>query len=405
MQALQSHKQLLQQYIFGHSSAIHFNKYSQAVLQKLSACHTQRIGMHVYKCSNACCNKMHYTYHSCGNRHCPNCGDLKREQWIIDRHSELLPTSYFHMVFTLPQQLRSVVMGNRIPLYDLLFKASTYTIRKLCADSSYLGAVPGIVSVLHTNGQDLSFHPHVHCIVTGGGVSAQHKWVAAKRANGKYLIPVSAMEKIYKAYYLAQLQSMHKAGVVQYDKEALQQIIDAVKNIKWNVYAKSTFAGPEQVINYLSRYTHKVAITAHRITAITDTHITFKYQDYADNHRQKLMTLTHEEFLRRFEQHILPHKFVKIRHTGFLSAANKTKRLSAIRAQLHLGKATPKVKIPITILAAMRYGINMLECPYCKQGTLQLQATYLYHNHQLVPIEDLRSRGSPKPIFKPTNTP
>lgn len=272
-------KQLLQTKIFNHPSAKQFNPYSQEVLKKLSDCHTAKLGMHVYRCNN--CAHQHYQYHSCGNRHCLNCGGLKREQWLQDRMGELLPTTYFHIVFTLPQQLRSIAMGNRKAVFNLLFEASTYTLRKLGQDEKYLGGTPGIISILHTNGQDLTFHPHIHCIVSGGGLSKDGKWKKEKRKNGNFLFPRRAMEKIFKGYFLDKLQVLFTSGKLEIaDETSFFKTLEEVQFIKWNVYAKAPFAGPRQIMEYLGRYTHKVAITSHRILEITDTTITFKYYDY-----------------------------------------------------------------------------------------------------------------------------
>jgi len=309
-------KSLLQRKIFGHASAQIYNAYSQHILKRLADCHTAGLGMHLYRCAS--CTHQHHQYHSCGNRHCPNCGGLKREQWLQDRMSELLPTTYFHLVFTLPQELRSIVMGNRRLLFTLLFEASTYTIRKLGMDKKYMGVTPGIVSILHTNGQDLTFHPHVHCIVTGGGLSSEGKWQVERRRQGNFLFPRRAMEKIFKGYFLDKIQQYHQQKLLKIEDENIfHELIRKVRFKKWNVYAKAPFGGPQQIMEYLGRYTHKVAISTHRIKAITDDSITFSYKDYQDKHKQKLMTLSHEEFLRRFEQHILPKGFVKIRHSGF----------------------------------------------------------------------------------------
>jgi hypothetical protein len=414
-QTLSELRILLQQKVFGHKAAQQFNNYSQAILGKLSACHTSKIGMHVYECGNANCSKQHVTYHSCNNRHCPNCGGLKREQWILDRHTELLPTSYFHLVFTLPAQLRSLCMGNRTVMFDLLFKASTYTIRTLCKEDRFLGAVPGVVSVLHTNGQDLNWHPHVHCIVTGGGVHAhkqrteivdddgvintltntKHTWINAKRNNGKYFLPKPLLQDMFRDKYLEELVQLYDDDKLKITEAELQLLVDELSAMRWNVHAKAPFGGPHQVIEYLGRYTHKVAITAQRIVSITDTHICFNYKDYADGHKQKQMTLTIEEFLQRFEQHILPNGFVKIRHSGFLSAAYKNDRLATIHEQLKLPAPTPKVKLPVVALAAMRYGADIAQCPHCSTGKLHLKATLVYYNFTLVNVKDLRARGSP----------
>lgn len=396
-------KQLLQQKIFANKASHTFNPYSQQVLQKLAGCHTAKLGKHVYGCTN--CGHRHTQYHSCGNRHCPNCGGLKREQWLLDRESELLPTTYFHIVFTLPQQLRSLAMGNRKSVFNLLFEASTYTLRKLGNDTKYLGGVPGIISVLHTNGQDLTFHPHVHCIVSGGGLSKEGKWQAEKRKNGHFLFPRRAMEKIFKMYFLEQLQSLFFSEKLQVEDENLfTKTIQEVRYIKWNVYAKRPFGGPKQVIEYLGRYTHKVAITTHRIKEITEEKITFRYKDYKDGNKQKEMTLSNEEFLRRFEQHILPKGFVKIRHSGFLSHQNKGERLAKICEQLNISAPPAKVQLPVSVLAAMRYGVDITQCPQCKTGKLELIATYINVAKEgicLVNAATLRNRGSPIKIPKP----
>jgi hypothetical protein len=393
-------KQLLQSKIFNHPSAKRFNLYSQNVLQKLSDCHTVRLGMHVYGCNH--CHHQHYQFHSCGNRHCPNCGGLKREQWLQDRMSELLPTAYFHIVFTIPQQLRSLAMGNRKAVFKLLFEAGTYTLKTLGKDEKYLGGILGIISVLHTNGQDLTFHPHVHCIVTGGGLSKEGKWITQKREKGNFLFPRRAMEKIFKGYFLAQLKALKTSENLKINNEKeFDKTIDEVQFIKWNVYAKAPFAGPEQIVEYLGRYTHKVAISTYRITKISDTEITFKYKDYRDKNQQKLMTLSHAEFLRRFEQHILPKGFVKIRHSGFLSHQNKTKRLESICAQLKIAAPKPKVELPVSVLAAMKYGIDITKCSICKIGALEWVATYVNVAKQgvhLVNAAKLQNRGSPKKI-------
>lgn len=395
-------KQKLQQNIFNHPSAKSFNTYSQSVLQKLSKCHTIKLGAHLYRCKE--CHHQHYQYHSCGNRHCPNCGGLKREQWLQDRMSELLPTTYYHVVFTLPQELRSLTMGNRKSAFNLLFEASTYTLRKLGQDEKYLGGTPGIVSILHTNGQDLTFHPHVHCIVSGGGIDKAGKWKKEKRANGNFLFPRRSMEKIFKGYFLEKLQLLFASQKLQVeDATAFESILQEVKFIKWNVYAKRSFGGPQQVLEYLGRYTHKVAITTHRILNISGTDITFKYKDYKDGNKQKEMILSHEEFLRRFEQHILPKGFVKIRHSGFLSHQNKTARLKGICKQLEIAPPPPKVKLPVAVLAMMKYGVDIGLCAVCKTGRIERVASYINIARigvELVDVATLRNRGSPQKLQK-----
>ena len=323
--------------------------------------------------------------------------------------SELLPTTYYHLVFTLPQELRSLVMGNRIALFNLLFEASHHTINTLAADKKWLGAKPGIVSILHTNGQDLSFHPHIHCIVSGGGINAAGEWVKEKRANGNYLFSKAAMAKAYRSFFIKQLQQLiKKKKLTIADVPAMEKAIEKLAGIRWNVHANVPFGGPEQILDYLGRYTHKTAITPHRIVEITQTSITFKYKDYADGKKEKLMTLSHEEFARRFEQHILPKHFVKIRHGGYLAHNGKNQRIAAIHEQLKLPAPMPKVIIPFGLQMLQRTGEDYTQCPKCKEGKMERIASYLQHNGVLVNVKELNrqrtnNKASP-PIKKPLNT-
>jgi hypothetical protein len=328
-----------------------------------------------------------------------NCGGIKKEQWIQDRMNELLPTTYLHIVFTLPQELRSLCMGNRTLLFNLLFEASHYTLTKLGKDAKWLGAQPGIISILHTNGQDLVFHPHVHCIVSGGGVTSDGTWVKEKRANGKFLFPRRLLEQEFKQYFLHRLSKLFFSGELKIqDENIFNEAILAVSAKDWNVYAKAPFGGPAQIVEYLGRYTHKVAITAHRITEITNDTITFNYKDYRDNSKVKLMTLSHQEFLRRFEQHILPRGFVKIRHAGFLTNRNKLARINKILTQLNLPKAKPKVVVPTPILLLIKTGTDITKCPKCATGKMIRIATFINVNGKMVNIDNInniKNRGSP----------
>jgi hypothetical protein len=396
-QSLNERRQLLQKNIFAHPSVLGFNPYSQAVLSRLSRCHTAAIGVHHYRCSNESCRHMHYQYHSCGNRHCPGCGGMKRDQWVEDRMGELVPTSYFHLVFTLPQELRSLCMGNRKLLFGLLFKSAHYTILTLSKDEKYIGATPGIVSILHTNGQDLTFHPHVHSIVSGGGVNVKGGWIKEKRANGRFLFPRRAMEKIFKGYFLEHVRKyITSKSLVFTSKEALENILSVAGKKKWNVHANAPFGGPAQIIGYLGRYTHKVAITARRILQIDDSQISFKYKDYLDGNKQKVMRLTHEEFLRRFEQHILPKNFVKIRHAGYLHAKNKMERIAAVCKELKLPAPMQKVYTPVALRFLLQTGRDVMACPVCGQGRMKLVKTLINHHGVLTDVAQLRNRGSPK---------
>src|SRR5699024_6900695 len=310
--------------------------YSQSVFRQLAHCRTANTGVHLLRCDDADCGHQHYQYHNCGNRHCPNCGGMKRQQWLEDKIADLLPTTYYHVVFTLPHELNSLIMGNRKELFSLLFESASYTLLKLAKDKKWLGATPGIISILHTWGQTLNFHPHVHCIVSGGGVKEDKdggiRWVKEKRRSGNYLFPGTAMQQIYKAYFLKRLRKMVARNKVKVtNKPATEYLLHEIGFKRWNVYAKRPFGGPGQVMEYLGRYTHKIAITAHRILEIDEAAqtIRFAYKDYRKRGTKEIhkeMTLSIQEFIRRFEQHILPKGFVKIRHYGYLRPHNQSKR-------------------------------------------------------------------------------
>ena len=361
------------QHIFNHACVQGCNAYSKNIFSQLHRCHTAAMGMHHYKCDDAGCNHIHQQYHSCGNRHCPNCGGLKKEQWIENLTAQLFPTGYYHVVFTVPHEFNSLILGNRKTMFTLLFEAASQTLLQFSGDEKYLGATCGITTVLHTWGQDLSFHPHLHCIVSGGGVKGNN-WVEARRKNKKFLFPVNAMKQVYKAIFLKKLRMLLTKGQLQTEGIAIEELIQQAGYKNWNVYAKAPFGNVAAVVEYLGRYTHKVAITKHRILCITENEITFKYKDYADDNKQKEMTLSIAEFLRRFELHFLPKRYVKIRHYGFLQNHGKTKRLNAVRATMHLQPLPPKVQVPVALRMLEQYGHDISLCPKCKQGKLILIA-------------------------------
>jgi hypothetical protein len=254
-----------------------------------------------------------------------------------------------------------------------LFEAASQTLLQFGKNEKYLGAACGITAVLHTWGQDLSFHPHLHCIVSGGGIKDK-KWVDAKRKNDKFLFPVNAMKKVYKAIFLKKLRLLLSKGQLLTAGIDADKVIQQAGYKSWNVYAKAPFGSVASVVEYLGRYTHKVAITKHRIVNIAGNNITFKYKDYADGNRGKEMTLELAEFLRRFELHFLPKRYVKIRHYGFLQNHGKTKRLNAIREQMQLQPLSPKVQVPVALRMLEQYGQDISLCPKCKQGKLILVA-------------------------------
>lgn len=289
---------------------------------------------------------------------------------IEDLTAGLLPTAYYHVVFTLPHELHPVILGNRKELFKLLFDAASQTLLQFGKDAKYLGATCSITAILHTWGQQLGFHPHLHCIVSGGGIDDDDKWVDAKRKNDKFLFPVKAIQAVYKAIFLKGLRLLIQKNQLQIKGIDTNKLITAAGFKKWNVYAKSPFGNVASVIEYLGRYTHKIAITSHRITGISESSVRFKYKDYSDGNQQKEMDLTRHEFLRRFELHILPKRFVKIRHYGLLQNHGKTKRLNAIRKQLSLGPLPCKVQVPVNQRMLERYGKDITLCPKCNKGKL-----------------------------------
>jgi Putative transposase/Transposase zinc-binding domain len=377
---------LLQQTVFAHPSINAFNPYSRAVFHKLKICHTAAAGFHRLRCDQQQCGHTHWQYHSCGNRHCPACGSWKKEQWIDSKVAELLPTAYYHVVFTLPHELNPLIMAHRKELFKLLFDAAAHVLLTLGRDPKYLGAETGFTSILHTWGQDLSFHPHVHCIVSAGGVK-DNLWVCEKRTNNKFVFPVAAMRKIFKGYFMQQLRAMFCNNQLSICDGDFNSLIKNIGFKKWNVYAKRPFGGPMQVIQYLGRYTHKVAITHHRIISVADNKISFRYKDYQDGDKKKIMTLSQEEFVRRFEKHILPKGFVKIRSYGFLRHYNKTERLALLRTSMKLPPAPPKVVLPVRLRLLEQYGKDISRCPVCDKGNM-------------VVIETIRPRYDHKIIEK-----
>jgi len=352
---------------------------SHAVLSRIQRCRTASLGYHAYRCTDSNCGAMQYVYHSCRNRHCPMCGNSKKEEWIEARMKELLPVKYYHVVFTIPHQLNSLVMGNRKAMFTLLFDAASYTLLKFAGDEKYLGAQPGIIAVLHTWGQQLTFHPHVHCIVSGGGIDKNKRWKEAVKAKHKFLFPAKAVQPVYRAYFLKQLQQHIDKGIITMSEEQhfhWLSLRTSLYDIDWIVDFREPMGGPAQVLEYLGRYTHKVAISNHRIKHIdADSNVTFEYKDYADEGKKKIMTLSGEEFLRRYQQHILPPRFCKIRHYGYLGNYRRKQRVNEVLQQMNLPQHAAPLKISMTIRIIEKYGTDGMLCACCKKAKLELLYT------------------------------
>ena len=267
-----------------------------------------------------------------------------------------------------------------------MFDASSQTLLQFAKDPQWLGGKCSITAVLHTWGQQLSFHPHVHCTVSGGGADENNRWIKAKRSNNKFLFPVVALNNVFKGMFLKGLRQLLQNETLQLQGIDAEKIIKQVGYKKWNVYAKSPFGTVANVVSYLGRYTHKIAITSHRIVSISEHSVLFKYRDYADANRPKEMRLSHDEFLRRFELHILPKRFVKIRHYGLLQNHGKRKRLNAIRKQLKLSPLLPRVQVPVTIRMLEKYGKDITLCPKCNSGKLML-IHIDYGGHETKPVK------------------
>ncbi len=333
------------------------------VLNAIAHCRTAYMGGHVDKCNNSSCNHVHISYNSCRNRHCPKCQTTNREMWIQARQNDLLPTTYFHVVFTLPQELNIFCIHYPKEMYNILFAASKETIETFGKDPKHLGGQMGMVSVLHTWGQNLSLHPHVHMIVPGVGITPAGYWKQAK-TQGKFLFPIKAMSIVYKNKFMEKF----KQFLVNTKQTIEPTLRKKLYYLNWVVYAKQPFGGPEQVIEYLGRYSHKVAISNHRIKAIREGKVSFSYKDYASGGTQKLMTLDATEFIRRFCLHILPPKFMKIRHYGFLASRVKLKlRMQQIQMGISIQNlVTPTIKE----IAKTKLNFDMETCPCCKTGKM-----------------------------------
>lgn len=324
------------------------NSWQSRTLYALAACRTHLLGGHIDKCSNPDCNHIHISYNSCRNRHCPKCQGHKREEWIEKRESELINAPYYHLVFTLPEELNHIALYKPKLLYNILFKITWSVIRDFAGNPKFLGAKTGMIAILHTWGQNLSLHPHLHCIVPGGGIS-HGKWKYA-RGKDKYLFPVKAMSKVFRARFM---EEMRKEICLTYQCEK------ALFAKKWVVYCKRPFWGASQVVEYLGRYTHKIAISNHRLKNLDNKSVTFLAKDYRHGEKPYLLKLSDHEFIRRLAMHILPKGFTRIRHYGILSSACKNKLLPVIEQQIGKPCCLPVRKTSMH-----------KRCPVCKRGTL-----------------------------------
>lgn len=311
------------------------------VMRAIEICRTADLGGHVDTCKQ--CGHEEISYNSCRNRHCPKCQSLAKKQWLSAREAELLEVPYFHVVFTIPSCLHELMRYNDRILYKTLFKAVSQTLLTIAADPKHLGAEIGFLTVLHTWGQNLMFHPHVHCVVPGGGLSADGtRWIPS-RAN--FFLPVRVLSRFFRSRFLRLLKDVRaKEGLVvgggEISEKDLRQLCRQARQNEWVVYSKPPFGGPRQVLDYLGRYTHRVAISNNRLVRIQDGEVAFKWKDYAKDNRQRVMRLSAHEFIRRFLLHVLPKGLMKIRHFGFLANRHRQKKLALCRQLLAMADPT-----------------------------------------------------------------
>lgn len=349
------------------------------VMSAIEVCRTAALGGHLERCDQ--CGYERNAFNSCRDRHCPKCQCLARAQWIEDRQSELLQCPYFHVVFTVPEEIAAIAYQNKEAVYGILFQTTADTLKTIAADPQHLGAEIGFFAVLHSWGQALQFHPHLHCVVPGGGLSPDsQRWVSC-RPN--FFLHVKVLSRLFRRLFLEALQTAFESGKLQFfhaleslrDRRSFVQLVERMKNCDWVVYAKRPFAGPQQVLDYVGRYTHRVAISNNRLLDIEDGHVTFQWKDYRDRDQVKTMTLSANEFIRRFLLHVLPNGLQRIRYYGFLANRYRKEKLELCRRLL--GMPTPVEPThppPAEKDFQERYeeltGVSLHQCPQCKQGRM-----------------------------------
>ena len=350
----------------GHVSLDHLK-----VMSAIERCRTAALGGHVARCENQKCAHTVIAYNSCRNRHCPKCQGTAAREWLAEREAELLPVPYFHVVYTLPAAIRDIACQNKAVIYDLLFKASAETTLTIAADRKHLGARIGFMSVLHTWGSALTHHPHVHMVVPGGGLAPDgSRWIACRP---RYFLTVEVLSALFRRLFLEMLIAAHDAGRLQFfgdhvrlaDKPAFDSYLAPLRQIDWVVYAKQPFAGPKQVLRYLSRYTHRVAISNRRLLSADENSVTFKYKDYRIEGaaRYKTMTLATDEFIRRFLIHVLPKGFHRIRHYGLLASTNRAANIAHARELLAVPSRPKQPDTPEATIDEPR--VLSQPCPCC----------------------------------------
>jgi len=365
--------------VFAHHGAAyqathHLVPVQHRAIAAIQACRTERLGGHLERCD--ACGRLRYHYHSCRNRHCPKCQRLAKERWLAARRAELLPVPYFHLVFTLPHELNPLAQGNPRALYALLFQSVSDTLIEFGENPRWAGGTIAATLVLHTWGQTLSQHLHIHALIAAGALAPDGHWISSRRG---FLFPVTALSQVFRGKLLSGLKRLFHEGALKFagssaplaDPPAQRSMLRALREKPWVVYAKRPFAGPAQVLDYLGRYTHRVALSNNRLVSCSHTEVRFRYRDYAHGNRRKVMTLTPAEFIRRFLLHVLPSGFMRIRHYGILANRAKREKLAHARAALDY-QPTPQPPEPESV--AMFWlrvaALDIHQCPHCKAGRM-----------------------------------
>ena len=360
-----------------HSAAL--SAAQRRVMSAIELCRTAALGSHLEKCDQ--CQHERICYDSCRNRHCPKCQSLARAQWIEDRQQELLDTEYFHVVFTLPEEIASIAYQNKDVMYGILFRAASETLRTIAADPKHLGAEIGFFAVLHTWGQNLLFHPHLHCVVSGGGLAPDgDRWISC---HPGFFLPVRVLSRLFRRLFLECLEKVFDDGQLRFfssirqlqDRLAFLRYLAPLRKAEWVVYAKPPFAGPQQVLDYVGRYTHRVAISNNRLLDIEDGQVRFRYKDYRHENQKKIMTVSADEFIRRFLLHVLPDGFQRIRYYGFLGNRYRKQKLARCRQMLGMNSAEESTQ-PSKSQKDYRdryqelTGVSLRLCPVCHRGRM-----------------------------------
>lgn len=351
-------------------------KAARAIMQ----CRTAALGGHTFKCDH--CDHIEVSYNSCRNRHCPLCQGIEKAVWIDKRSTEILNCPYFHVIFTMPQELQILIYSNQQLLYALMYKAVGETLTELSWDIKYLGAQIGFLSILHTWGQDLHYHPHIHTIVMAGGLSKSNQW---ENTSKDFFIPVDVQSKVFRGKFLYYLDLYYKQNKLEFHGESkkyetpnnFKELVNICYNKNWYTYTQDTFTEPLAVIKYLGRYTHRIAISNERVVSIDDQFVTISIKDYKDNNETKMVTMKGTEFIRRFLMHILPKGFVKIRHYGILANRNKKTKLELCRQITFSPIIKAQFKdLPIIEIVNIISGKDVLLCKACNEGKMQKVASF-----------------------------